>query len=416
MHISKNIPLIIGAFKTLLLLVLGVASAQAAGPVHGAKAAGMGTAFIAVADDPSAIVHNPAGITQLSGGSIYGGVTALAPYTRYESPAGSREETRSQIFFPPHLYLTHELAGKDISLGMGLFSPFGIGGRKWDENGHLRYFSTESFMATFVANPTVAWRVSDRLSLAFGLDYMKARNEARRKIDQSLLGGADGSARLMMEGDGWGYNLGLLLRLTDRVNLGLAYRSAIKVDMEGDLKVDDIAPALQGLFGGVSFKTPVSTRAEFPAICSLGASYSLNDKWTLATDFELVRWESFDVSTLDILQEIPPFLVDSSVRLDWDDSWQFKAGFDYRYSEKISLRGGYAYITNPVPEHTLEPGNPDAEMHNLTVGIGYQHSRWALDGFYDLGLYESRKVNNALLAGRFENRVHFLGLSAGYSF
>lgn len=48
--------------------------AFAGGPVHGAKGSAMGTAFVAVSDDPSAIAYNPAGLTQLSGTNIYGGL------------------------------------------------------------------------------------------------------------------------------------------------------------------------------------------------------------------------------------------------------------------------------------------------------------------------------------------------------
>jgi long-subunit fatty acid transport protein len=70
-------------------------------PVHGSKAAGMGTAFVGVADDPSAIMHNPAGLTQLKGTNMYGGGTVVIPSTEYISPTGASEETDSRVFFPP---------------------------------------------------------------------------------------------------------------------------------------------------------------------------------------------------------------------------------------------------------------------------------------------------------------------------
>ncbi len=73
------------------------------GPVHGAKAAAMGTAFVGVADDPSAIASNPAGITQSQGTNVYGGVTAVIPSTTYTSPSGEEEKTDFQVSFPPHL-------------------------------------------------------------------------------------------------------------------------------------------------------------------------------------------------------------------------------------------------------------------------------------------------------------------------
>jgi len=54
-------------FLAITLTVLLAQPSMAGTPIHGAKAAGMSTAFIGLADDPSAIFHNPAGITQLEG-------------------------------------------------------------------------------------------------------------------------------------------------------------------------------------------------------------------------------------------------------------------------------------------------------------------------------------------------------------
>ncbi|MDD2219265.1 MAG: hypothetical protein PHS63_04140, partial [Desulfoplanes sp.] len=44
-----------------------------------ARGNAMGGAMIGKADDPSAVAYNPAGITQLPGVQVMGGVTALMP-------------------------------------------------------------------------------------------------------------------------------------------------------------------------------------------------------------------------------------------------------------------------------------------------------------------------------------------------
>jgi len=72
-------------FFTVAICFLWSSPVSAGSPIHGARAAGMGTAFIGLADDPSALLHNPAGITQLSGSQIYTGVTVLAPASEYSS-------------------------------------------------------------------------------------------------------------------------------------------------------------------------------------------------------------------------------------------------------------------------------------------------------------------------------------------
>jgi len=100
----------------LLLSLFFAASAWAGGPAHGAKGAGMGTAFAAVADDPSAIAHNPAGIGFLPGTQLYLGALAVAPATSFKADNGYREETKSQIFAAPHAYLPSELEYSDVTV------------------------------------------------------------------------------------------------------------------------------------------------------------------------------------------------------------------------------------------------------------------------------------------------------------
>ena len=88
-------------------------------PVHGSKAAGMGAAFVGIADDPSAIMHNPAGLTQLKGTNMYGGGTVVIPSTEYTSPTGQSEETDFRVFLPPHFYISSDFNMKNVVLGLG---------------------------------------------------------------------------------------------------------------------------------------------------------------------------------------------------------------------------------------------------------------------------------------------------------
>jgi long-subunit fatty acid transport protein len=96
----------------------------AGGPVHGAKAAGMGTAFVGIADDPSTILHNPAGLGNLSGFQVYGGITVLSPETSFTSPADETEHTEREYYFPPNFYMSWNPDSSELVFGLGIFSPF----------------------------------------------------------------------------------------------------------------------------------------------------------------------------------------------------------------------------------------------------------------------------------------------------
>ncbi|MBI5641398.1 MAG: outer membrane protein transport protein [Nitrospirae bacterium] len=387
------------------------------GPVHGAKGSAMGTAFVAVADDLSALAYNPAGLTQRRGTNIYGGTTFVIPSTSYKGPSGGEEETDFQIFFPPHLYAASDFGTRDFRFGLGVFSPFGIGGRKWDEKGLTRYLSTGDMFATLWINPTVAYQISPALSVGAGLEYMLSRHTAKRMINQAALGHSDGEMELKAFGDGWGYNLGLLLTPHEKVSVGLAYRSRIKVKHAGDMRLQNIAPALQPLFGGSEFITDVSAPATFPDILSLGVAYRPEKELTLSFDLEQVRWSSFKTAELNLDNEVPQAgITSASAPLDWKDVWTVKFGAEYMLTEKLAIRGGYAYVPTPVPSHTIEPGNPDATQHNFSLGAGYKKDKLTFDFFYMAGFYQNRTTENAILTGRYENFVHYTGISLGYGF
>jgi len=400
-----------------VICMSAVAPVQGSAPVHGAKAAGMNTAFTGLADDPSAILHNPAGITQLDGVQLYAGASMIIPGSTYTSPGGEAVDTRFQAFFPPHFFVTRRLDRGGMTVGVGVYSPFGIGGRKWPADGPTRYASIESAIGTVALNPTLSVELGRRISVAIGFDYMWARNLADNAIDQSAMGAADAHMEIDADGDGWGYNLGVLYRPADAWSIGLAYRSEIRVDQDGTLDLNDIAPAAQPLFGGASFHTTVSGRTDFPDMIDLGIAYRPTDRWVVDIDVERAGWSSFRRAELDLATEVPAAgLTDISIPLDWHNAWAYKVGVDYQFDERLSLRAGYAFLNSPVPEATLSPANPDADQHNLSVGLGWRRGSWTFDGFYNLGLFDKRQVTNAILSGTYDNTVHYIGLSLAHRF
>ncbi len=399
------------------LLAIFPTSALSGGPVHGAKAAAMGTAFLAVVDDPSAILHNPAGLINLQGTQLYGGQSVVIPSSEYDSPDGRTEKTRFQAFFPPHAFITSDFNSEKVAFGLGIFSPFGIGGRKWSDTGLTRYVSTESLIGTVSINPTFAWRALPRLAVGIGLDVLYAFNQMANMVDQSFFGVDD--AKLSFKGDGFGvgYNLGILLFPGEKFSFAFAYRSDIRVKQRGHLALEGIAPPLQPLFGGNPFRTEASMVTRFPHIFSWGMAFRPTSKWTIALDVEWVRWSSFKQLTLVLDEKVPAAgLSDLSVNLDWRDTVLLKIGVDYRWRDNFSLRAGYNFLSTSVPEATLSPANPEAEQHYLSIGVGYTWRRWVFDGFYGIGLYPDRDVDNTVLRGTYKNLAHYCGLSVGYKF
>lgn len=378
----------------------------------------MGTAFVGLADDPSAFAYNPAGLALLDRERhVYAGATLVVPITTYHNPAGQSETTDFQAFAPPHLYYLPKATDPDWRFGVGVFAPFGVGGRQWSSNGLTRYASTESLIGTLAINPTLAGRLAPSLHAGLGLDLMMVRSLSRLRTDQSLLGGGDGKVEIKGSGAGMGFNAGLLYAPTEAFSIGAAYRSKIRVRLKGDLRLSRLAPPLQPLFGGAAFSTDITSSLTFPDIISLGIAFRPSRDTTITVDAEQIRWSSFRTQTTKLKQQVPPAAVSGTTPLYWRDTWTFRTGIEVKLSGPTALRAGYAYVPSPAPERTLSPAAPDGTMHHLSIGFGHKlRDNLTLDFFYTAGLGMKRNVNNAILSGSFDNTTHYAGISASYAY
>ncbi len=412
---EMNTNRIISAAACLVLFFYG--NAEGGTPFQGTKAAGMGAAFVAIADDPSAVLHNPGGIPHLEGTQVYTGATAIIGSTEYENPAGETEESGTQVFLPFHLYLTSDLKRDDLAVGFGIYSPFGIGGREWPKDGLTRYLTTDSLISTLAAGPVLACRVLPWVSVGAGFFYMHAWNEAERKVDQSPLGAEDAEFSLEGDGGGFGYNFGILLFPEQRFSFGAAYRSKADVDQDITIRLKNLAPALQTVTGRSEIEVNADGTLDFPEVLSFGIAYRPTSAFTFCLEFEWTGWSRFERLELDLHEEVPRAgLTDFAIDFDYEDIWFIKIGADYQVTQKYSIRCGYAYVSSPVPTHALNPGNPDADQHNVSLGLGYRTGTWTLDFFYMADFFENRRTDNPAFPGEYKNLSHFTGLSFGYRF
>src|SRR5579859_1206702 len=72
-------------------------------PNQDPEAIARGNAFVATADDPSAIYYNPAGITQLTGQNVRAGLYLVSGGYDYTSPTGVKASDNSDFQPVPQL-------------------------------------------------------------------------------------------------------------------------------------------------------------------------------------------------------------------------------------------------------------------------------------------------------------------------
>jgi len=394
----------------VVLVLLFTASTSFAGgfriPEAGAKAMGMGFAFTAQADDPSAIYFNPAGLTQLKGQNVMVGATYLrldggefTGTTPLTGGATANETQKSLDFIIPNAYYTRTTNSGNVAYGVGIFSPFGLGQEYENKNTSIfRNQITLIDLVTVVVNPTIAFKINDWLSVGVGVDWMYGK----AKLEKTPVApGAGNLYNSELEGDGneWGYNFGVLLKPTENFRIGANYRSKFTLEIkDADVNISNTSPAYgSGLLGPTPSSTKGDATIAMPATFALGVAYTVG-KLTVEADADWTFWHSFSNLPISIRNQVPTLFTTDNAK-HWEDVVAFRLGVEYRVTDPLSLRAGFVYDPTPVPASTMGPELPDATKLDYVIGAGYKVGAWTIDV---AGMYidkKDRTVNNLRLEG-----------------
>ena len=329
------------------------------------------------------------------------------------------------VLVPPAAYYTHQLSER-LVLGAGWTSPFGLETRWQDPDGFTgRFIAQEAQLKASSLNPTLAYKLEDRLAVGFGLDVRFSSLSLTRRVPvidpftQQVVDGATAHVRSGTE-TGLGFNLGVLARPTPSLSLGASYRHQVKVDYAGDATFSPIPtgnPELDAQVAAVlpPGSVPVTTSITFPAVASVGVAYTWND-WTFEADVNWYQWSTFDRVLLAF--EGHPDLSQLLVE-DYSNSWQYRLGVERPLTRVWTVRGGLFFDQSPAPAASVSPLLPDADRYGLALGGTWRTGRFWVDAGSWIVLGESRSTegqNHDDYNGTYESSGITLGVSFGYEF
>ncbi len=403
---------------------------------HGNRGMAMGGAMTAVADDPSALFWNPAGIAFQTdeGTQVQLGITFITASQDFygDSPYpgdGYHAEQKSQTFYPPHLYLVMPIGDK-ASFGFSITNPFGLG-TYWDDDFAGRFISKRVDIKTYNLSPNFAFKLGEHFALGLGVDYVIGQIDLTKNIGminpytQQL---ADvGQAHLTTEGmgnDAWGWHAGLQGKFGG-FSIGALYRSEVDIDFtEGygsfrqfQTGYPDYDAALGAMipFGQ---KIDLETNIVFPDYFQIGMAWQ-NEKWTISGQWGTMGWSSFDELPLSFPDY--PHLSDVVVE-NYEDADQYRIGLEYRASAKFALRLGYLEDETPQPVESMSPLLGDGDRQGYTIGIGFNIGGVQTDiGYMYLTFDERHTGDNGGVSldgyeGSYNSKANLLGITTTLKF
>jgi long-chain fatty acid transport protein len=384
-------PLFAAALLALALPAMTEAAAfEAFG--QGAKAAGMAGAFVAQADDPTSIHYNIAGLVFVDAFKASVGVAAqVQSEVLYQGlPPGKGQgttgEQRDEAVFVPHAYLAMKL-GKATKLGIGVSQPFSFRSRWDDPDGYAgRESATAAEVQTWDATVGVSHSIGKTFAVGAGVVYRSSVLELDRRYQGtnpiSGLRQDFGALAISTDaGDGAGFTAGLLHKPSKKFSWGASYRSAIEIDYAGSGTLTQISTGNAQLDELLRTTLPfgqdlaVTTKLELPDQARLGFAFGNGKSWLLELDIERIGWATVQQLRFDFPSR--PEL-SRTVPLDFEDTFNYRLGFQYSFPTGFQLRAGVAIEESPQPDETVGPFLADGERTVAGFGVGLDWLQLAL--------------------------------------
>lgn len=428
-----------------LTLALLSPSARAGGfeiPDNGTEALGRGGAFVAKADDPTAIQYNPAGLAQQRGTRVLlDGHLVLSSYSfqRYgvfpDSPMNASTPWGGQPypkvkdtggpFFAPFIAATSDFSTDWLTAAVGVFGPSGVGNRTYPLGvdgapAASRYDVVQA--DSLIALPTAALGVKmfDWLDVgaavhfvygSFSLTSTSFVDIATAACPNVEYQPCDSVSRLDVKGTGWAGTFGALVHASDNFTLGASVRTPISIDASGTATVLS-APLGQSIPspGNATFHT------DLPLYARVGARLAFRDPDGFeAGDVELdgtyETWQSAQLGGprihIDHLGPSGPAFDNINVQVvhGYNDTYSIRAGGAFNTKVSIgvlSLRAGAYYDRSATAQN---PGYTRLDFDTLdkiagTVGVGL---KWH-GLLFNLGYAEVFEPSRTVYAGEGEVR------------
>ena len=358
--------------------------------IIGPRGSAMGTAFAGLADDPTAIFYNPAGVALLDrdrGLSVtvrYSTTDLKFNYTdgRTTSP-GETGGTSTLVGVIPDIFYYQQFKTKigTFSAGVGLYIPYGGLAGSWDRD--VFGIAMDQMMAVTSLTPSFSWAITPKVAIGAGMNVYFTFMRSKLTFDKIPLGSflpdlAEVLPYIPLKfredsyayGFSLGYNVGILYKPLDWLSLGFTVRSGSKVEIDGPA---DLILYLKDPLT-VYLESDMTTEFTLPYLFVWGISLRPIPSLILVGDLQLNPWSTLD----EIKVTFERFNLTQASKTGYEDTVKFMLGLEYTFKKHFSVRAGYMYtpknVKNPM---FLSYQSWDTDVHNFSFGFGYKWTNFS---------------------------------------
>lgn len=184
-----------------------------------------------------------------------------------------------------------------------------------------------------------------------------------KEMEYVLKNGLSGDINAKREAWGYGFQLGVNYKASEKLNLAARYDSRVKLNFK--TKGNENKLPSKGIIGkDIGFSTfypeyVTDIRRDLPAILAVGASYKATDKWLVSTAGN--------------------FYFNHHAKMDringkgtaYKNGWELALGNEYKLNDKITLIGSINYARTGANKKTYS--DVEYALNSITLGTGVRY-------------------------------------------
>lgn len=353
-----------------------------------ARQLGMGHVGVAMKLGAENMIFNPAGLgfsdkTLDFSGSVTG-ISAEAS-ARHQDVT---YKTQNGISTPMAVNASFRIYD-NLQAGVSFYTPYGSA-INWTGDWPGSVLSQKVNLKMFSLQPTVAWRITPKLSIGAGLMITWGNVD----LDKALVSGASFDAVAPMLGLpatlghsaaasvnltgtsrlAFGANVGVMYDIDDKWTVGVNFRTKMNMKVKaGDVRVSyanemtkQVLESKCGLINESNFRASMPA----PYVLNFGASYKPIKPLTLALDVQLTGWNTYKSLDINFPEHLSGF--DQHIEKNYKNAWCFHVGAEYQLTRRFDVRAGMMIDTTPVNKNYYNPETPGMTKVEPTVGFSFR--------------------------------------------
>ena len=353
---------------SLTLLALAGSTAFAGGyrvSIQGQKQLAMGHTGVAVVNSAEVAFFNPAGMAYLDKKfNVSVGANALFANVKFQNSTYNWTAESKNVGTPFSVYATYKL-NDWLTAGLAVYTPYGSA-VDWDQDWEGAHLVNNIDLQAIFVQPSVSIRMGEHFSLGGGVIYASGSVNLNRNLSMNPLLSDDGQpSDVTIDAKGitaWGYTAGFMFNPTDKLRIGMNYRSEIIMEARGGDATYNDTPSFNPLAN-----TTFDADLPLPAELTVGLSYEVTDKLLFAFDYNRTMWsvyKALDVKFGNGTESLNP--------RNYQNVSTYRVGTQYKANDKFTFRAGWYFDESPVQDGYFAPETPRNDSMGYTGGLTYQ--------------------------------------------